>query len=359
LKNKKQLPNIYKLTLLKDINTHKKGEIYIGKTNGRNLKYWSSGKVPILIAKKYGKSIFRRDIIISGNFNESLLNDLEVHYIRLYGTQIKGLNIQPGGSKSRLGRCVHEYDSDGNYVTTYLNSNHASITIGCSASSIRHACKSLTTLRNGKQYRYFKSDIIEKTKPRNVKRIPIYQYTFCGDYVKEYDHAKSVCDELGGSITEVHAACNVKNPNKSFRGFLWSYNKKDKIEPYTHNLKRNIHQYDEDGNYITTFDCATSAAKALGKIKGKCSINSAVDKNRWLSYGFQWRSYKIQNCGKYIPYSMSKKVICMDLNDTIIGEFNSIKEASNIMKVSYSEIGMVLNKKKEKAKGYKWKIIQS
>ena len=47
--------------------------------------------------KKYGISSHKFEIIISGNFNNTLLNELERHYIQLYNTTYNGLNLTTGG----------------------------------------------------------------------------------------------------------------------------------------------------------------------------------------------------------------------------------------------------------------------
>lgn len=47
--------------------------------------------------KKYGLDKHKFEIIVSGDFNNSLLNELERHYIQLYNTFNNGLNLTAGG----------------------------------------------------------------------------------------------------------------------------------------------------------------------------------------------------------------------------------------------------------------------
>ena len=55
---------IYKLTLLQDTENFKKGEVYIGKHNGKNPYYFSGGKIVKKLINKYSKNIFERNMKI-------------------------------------------------------------------------------------------------------------------------------------------------------------------------------------------------------------------------------------------------------------------------------------------------------
>ena len=85
---------IYKITNL--IN----GKIYIGQTNSIKKSYMGSGLWLKYAKNKYGINNFKKEIIISGDFNQILLDDLERHYIRLYNSNNKkiGYNLTPGGN---------------------------------------------------------------------------------------------------------------------------------------------------------------------------------------------------------------------------------------------------------------------
>jgi group I intron endonuclease len=94
--------HIYKLTDLRN------GKIYIGKYNkGKNKTYFTGGIIPKRIIKKHGIDTLKREIIVQGNFNDLLLNQLEIHYIRLFASKIPeiGYNLTDGGDGS-LGREV-------------------------------------------------------------------------------------------------------------------------------------------------------------------------------------------------------------------------------------------------------------
>lgn len=105
---------IYKLTLNRNISNFKRGSIYIGQHNGNNKNYKGSGLLVVKLRKKYSNTIFKKEIIVNGNFNRELLNDLEKHYIRLYNSYKKtnssfGLNLTSGGDCGFQKKCLNIY----------------------------------------------------------------------------------------------------------------------------------------------------------------------------------------------------------------------------------------------------------
>lgn len=73
------------------------GKKYIGKHIGSVKSYFTGGKIPKMIIKKYGKNIFNR-IILEDNIKEnSLLNEKEKYYIEKYNTFKCGYNLTNGG----------------------------------------------------------------------------------------------------------------------------------------------------------------------------------------------------------------------------------------------------------------------
>ncbi len=84
---------IYKTTNLVN------NKIYIGQTNGNRKNYKGGGKLLKLAFNKYGRDSFKFEVIIKGDFNQVLIDDLERHYIRLYNsTNLNiGYNLESGG----------------------------------------------------------------------------------------------------------------------------------------------------------------------------------------------------------------------------------------------------------------------
>lgn len=85
-------PHIYLIT---DLVT---GMRNVGQHNGKRRSYFTGSTIVNRIVKKYGKKRFKKEIIVEGNFNQELINELEKHYIRLYATRAPfGYNLTDGG----------------------------------------------------------------------------------------------------------------------------------------------------------------------------------------------------------------------------------------------------------------------
>lgn len=84
---------IYKTTNLVN------NKIYIGQTNGNRKNYKGGGKLLKLAFNKYGRDSFKFEVIVEGDFNQVLIDDLERHYIRLYNSTNRsiGYNLESGG----------------------------------------------------------------------------------------------------------------------------------------------------------------------------------------------------------------------------------------------------------------------
>jgi len=62
------------------------GRSYIGQHDGSKKHYYASGSYIKRALQKYGKSNFRREILVSGKFDSELLNLLEEEAIDKYKT---------------------------------------------------------------------------------------------------------------------------------------------------------------------------------------------------------------------------------------------------------------------------------
>lgn len=88
---------IYKVTNL--INN----KIYIGQTNGKNRWYKGGGLLLLKAKNKYSSLNFKFEVIVEGDFNDELIDELEIHYIQLYNSNNLsiGYNIDSGGKKHK------------------------------------------------------------------------------------------------------------------------------------------------------------------------------------------------------------------------------------------------------------------
>ena len=139
--------------------------------------------------------------------------------------------------------------------------------------------------------------------------------------------------------------------------------------------RREVVQYDLDGNFIQTFESISEAERVL-KLKPKSSnITRVCQGKAYESNGYQWRylnediDYQLnigksplkevlQNASKKSKENRiynSKRVAQCDKNThEIIKVFNSIKEASEITKTNFTGIYKVCKGIRNTAGGYYW-----
>jgi len=91
---------IYKTTNLVN------GKIYIGQSHYNDSKYLGSGLLILKAIKKYGRTNFRKDILVPNIHSKELMDKLEIAYINLYDARNHkvGYNIAIGGNNIMKGR---------------------------------------------------------------------------------------------------------------------------------------------------------------------------------------------------------------------------------------------------------------
>lgn len=121
---------IYMLVLIKDLPSFQKGEVYIGKHVGDLDNYFTGGKLPRKIVKKYGKDVFCRYVLLKTK-NHSILDYYEKRFIKEFKSNRliwnKNLNLTDGG-EGQLSANIKPIiilNLNGDFVGEYLNTNQA------------------------------------------------------------------------------------------------------------------------------------------------------------------------------------------------------------------------------------------
>lgn len=171
-------------------------------------------------------------------------------------------------------------------------------------------------------------------------------------YIRMYD---SISDgyniEGGGQINkklsdETKRLMSINNP-RAWKNKKWG----------EHNISKEIHQYDKNGNYIRSFGNAYHAAEVLNVDSG--SIQYSVNNNNRSGYGFQWSYEKKDNVGEYIRIKAKivneKKVnmICL-ITNKILMTFDSATKAQRYLGLGKNKISDVCKNKRKSWGGYKW-----
>jgi len=246
---------IYKLTLNQNLESFKKGEIYIGKHNGRKKLYFSGGKIINRITTKYGKEVFNKEIICKDIDSNELLCYMEKYYINYYNCNKnkhnKGLNLTDGGEglfgfkktkeqclalskrikeeykkgirKTPTGKDVYQYNKEtGVYLKTFKNCTEAALSIGQPAksnASIAYCARGMCKSAYGYIWSYKKVEIIDKIAGAYN---PILQYDLNNNFIKEYKNCKKAAEENKFKSYSAIFNCAAGNSKSSY-GYKWKF----------------------------------------------------------------------------------------------------------------------------------------
>lgn len=236
-------PHVYIITDTRD------GMRYIGKHIGTNRHYFAGGIIINNIIKKNGglvkaKQFLKREIIVQGDFNQTLLCELERHYIRLYNTQSPhGHNLTSGGdgapnlseeSKKRrlLKNKGYKHTPEakekmrssfkGRVISREQREEHSRFMTGRKM-PVEGVLKSVATRRKNGDYiwtndRRIKLSLSRKgAKAPNAIEIFIYKE---GVLMAEFNSLRKACSFLGYKCPEV-IKYKIKNVNEcEVRGYI-------------------------------------------------------------------------------------------------------------------------------------------
>lgn len=95
--------------------------------------------------------------------------------------------------------------------------------------------KKIKSFGTEKVSQYIDGDIrIKKQKTINIEKTKkVYQYNLKGEFVRRWDNAKTIQNELKINQNGIFACCNERR--KSFKGYMWSYEFHEKIPRYKRN----------------------------------------------------------------------------------------------------------------------------
>jgi group I intron endonuclease len=130
-------------------------------------------------------------------------------------------------------------------------------------------------------------------------------------------------------------------------------NRANGIRKYCNENKKKVFQYSLDGEFIKEWDSAVDAGLELNITHSNIT---KVCKGEGKRAGkFIW-SYELKEMTKYENKKpITKQILQIDVNDSIINEFESTTEASLITKISRTAIINCLSGNSKSSGGFKWK----
>lgn len=305
--------------------------------------------------KKYGPKNFKRSIIAIFEDEESAFNLEEIIVNEQFLSRPDVYNVALGGKSGNYnitGTTVYQYSSTGIFISSYKSIKEASIQISRNMSTLRTAI-----LNKSKCADYFwtveKYDVLDISKMKQYtghEKTPVFQYSEDGQYDCCYESISDASRITGFEKSGISNSIKlgVKCKNKYFTSIF---------EP-SYDLSRSkqinnteIHKYDLDGNYISSYKNAEQAKKDNNI---KTDLYHAIKLGRTAG-GFQWSFEKLDKISPIQPKSgRARKIGKYDKDWNLICEYNSLAQCK---RENGSGMIHVLQGRDEFAKGYRYKYL--
>lgn len=215
------------------------------------------------------------DLILKANHNDKYFVEFAYNVNR---------KAEGGGT---VERAVSVFDLDMNFIEEFVSPIAASKKYGRHA-GIVGCCNGKLGRVVDKIFRYSDNINIDfkykerKTGYTRKDAIPIFQYSLSGDFIQEWRCAQEVYNKL--DINWANISKVLKGEYQMCGGFMWKYEKFDKIESYKSKII-SYDLYDLADNFIKNFTSCKEIADSLGV--EKYIIHSGVNKNRVIKKDFK------------------------------------------------------------------------
>lgn len=191
-----------------------------------------------------------------------------------------------------------------------------------------------------------------KLARKGVGKKKIIQYDLEGNFIKEWDGAICVENELGLKASNILANC--RKQTKYAFNFIWRFDF-DKINNnfiFSKNRKgKSVIQYNLKGNIIQEWDSITKASQSTNT--NLSDIYACCNKLQETSNNFIWR-YKTSPLDFNFELKPKKKILQFNKNGEFIKEWNNIKEIETNLNIYSSGIVMCCKGNIKTSKGYIW-----
>lgn len=222
---------------------------YIGRHKWRKGQsddgYLGSGKLLARAILKYGRKSFIRETL-EICYSHDDLNRAEAHWVTKFNAieDPSFYNLAEGGmnTKNLNGIQVHQYDLEGNYLSSFESSAEAGRVLNLNRKNILKAAPKKNITVGGYQWRFYKVDKISDASGTCNKEV--FCYSLDGIFLRKFSKIKEAADWLGATNgSNITACCRGIRPLAS--NLQWRYVYTDSLPPYVgkiHNRERSVTQ---------------------------------------------------------------------------------------------------------------------
>ena len=286
------------------------GKVYIGQTykgSGRYGTTWGY-KTQIVYRAMLKYKDFKKEIL--EYCDEEKVDEREAYYIRMYDSmnQDKGYNRDTGGNENKI--------------------------------FSKETRKKLSEAHEGQT---------------------ILQFDLDGNFLAEWDYINVAAETLDLDSKNISACLHGKTGQCG--GYQWKFKNEEKeIGKYVeYDGRRQVNQYDLNGNYIDTWDSILDISLSLGI--STTGIIKCCQLKRKKAGNYQWRYYEgnTNNIGEHKRMDQSgsnspsaRHVFQFDLYGSQIREWGSIVEAAKTYNLQASNIAKNCNGERKHCGDYIW-----
>lgn len=184
---------------------------------------------------------------------------------------------------------------------------------------------------------------------------PVYQYDLDGNFIQGY---KSGADARRKTrILAINLCCN--GGVKSAGGYMWSYEKHDKISKCIRNYRTSkVYQYGLDGLYIASYDSILEASQITGTPYKK--IIACLHSKTTPSRGgdFMWKKEFVESLPPYKKNLKHSPVVQLTVDGKVVSKYESAQSTQKATGVPNSLICKCCKGNIKTAHGYIWKYIK-
>ena len=181
---------------------------------------------------------------------------------------------------------IYQYSLEGKYIKSWKSGKQIEQELGFYSTNIYLCCKGGQNTAYGYLWSYDKKDYINRTEQTTFN-----QYTLDGNYIQTFFSEKEASIALGYKRLPIHEVCRGERGQAG--GFMWRYEKKDKIEPYVKNKKiapnkKKVYQFELDGTFVAEWESLLEAAKSIG-VNSTSALTRCIQGKRKSAYGYVWK----------------------------------------------------------------------
>lgn len=155
---------------------------------------------------------------------------------------------------------------------------------------------------NHSTIKYLENKYIEQCGNYNINKVSgksVHCYSMNGDYITTYDNLLIAAKSIGGFVDNIKGCCEHRKHKKSYKGFQWSYDKKQNIGNWHRNEIysncKQVQQLTKDDILIDTYQSIGQASRSTGIAKSAIQSVLNVNKIHKTAGGFKWKYVERRN----------------------------------------------------------------